>query len=332
MTILVTGGAGYIGSHTCIELIKDKHNVIIIDNFYNSSPDVIDKIEKITGTRPKLYPISLLDKKNVKKVFEENKIDAVIHFAGLKAVGESVEKPLMYYRENIYGTIVLLEEMKEHEVKKIVFSSSATVYGIENNPPYTEDMKTDAINPYGYTKVMIERIITDVCNSDSQWKAALLRYFNPIGAHESGLIGDNPNGIPNNLMPYIQKVAVGEQKMLKVFGNDYPTPDGTGYRDYLHVVDLAIGHIKALESIDKFDGAVPINLGTGKATSVLELIHAFEKASGVKIPYEIVERRTGDLAVCYADTKKAETLLEWKTKFSIEDMCRDSWNFINNNK
>ena len=331
MNILVTGGAGYIGSHTCVELIKSGFEVIIVDNFSNSSPDTLEKIEKISGKRPKLYAYDLLDKEKLHEIFEENKIDAVIHFAGLKAVGESVQKPLLYYRNNIEGSINLLEIMSEFKVKRIVFSSSATVYGMDNESPYVEEMKLSATNPYGYTKLMIERIISDTCISDPEWKAILLRYFNPIGAHNSGLIGDNPNGIPNNLMPYIQKVAVGEQKSLKVFGNDYPTADGTGCRDYLHVVDLAVGHIKALENIENFTGAEAINLGTGNATSVLEIISAFEQESGVKIPYEISPRRDGDLPIYFADSNKAKKVLGWEAEHSINDMCRDSWNFIKNN-
>lgn len=332
MNILVTGGAGYIGSHTCVELLNNGYNVIVIDNFSNSTPDALNKIEKITGKRPKLYAYDLLDKSKIREVFEENKIDSVIHFAGLKAVGESVAKPLLYYRNNLDSSINLLEVMGEFNVKRIVFSSSATVYGMDNDSPYLEDMKLSAINPYGYTKLAIERIISDLCVSDSDWKAVLLRYFNPIGAHESGLIGDNPNGIPNNLMPYIQNVAIGKLDKLKVFGNDYPTPDGTGCRDYLHVVDLAIGHIKALENIEKFNGAEAINLGTGNATSVLEIVHAFEQENKIKIPYEIAPRRDGDLPIYFANSDKAKTSLNWEAVRDINDMCRDSWNFIKNIK
>lgn len=330
MNILVTGGAGYIGSHTCVELLNNGYNVIVIDNFSNSTPDSLNKIEQITGKRPKLYAYDLLDKSKLREVFEENKIYSVIHFAGLKAVGESVAKPLLYYRNNLDSSINLLEVMNEFNVKRIVFSSSATVYGMDNDSPYFEDMKLSAINPYGYTKLAIERIISDLCVSDSDWKAVLLRYFNPIGAHESGLIGDNPNGIPNNLMPYIQNVAIGKLDKLKVFGNDYPTPDGTGCRDYLHVVDLAIGHIKALENIEKFSGAEAINLGTGNATSVLELVHAFEQENKVKIPYEIAPRRDGDSAISFANCDKAFAVLGWKANKNINDMCKDSWNFIKN--
>jgi UDP-glucose 4-epimerase len=328
MNVLITGGAGYIGSHTCVELLNSGYDIIVMDNYSNSSPDVIGKIEKITGKKFPVYECDMLDYDGFQKIFEENKIDAVVHFAGFKAVGESVEKPLAYYHNNLTGTLNLLRLMKQYGVHRFVFSSSATVYGMNNTAPFTEDMPVSATNPYGYTKVMIEQILRDVCHSDASWKVALLRYFNPIGAHQSGLIGENPNGIPNNLMPYIMKVAVGKLPELRVFGDDYPTPDGTGVRDYIHVCDLAAGHVKALEKLDSLDGARAFNLGTGKGSSVFDVVHAFERASGVKIPYTVTPRRAGDIATCYADCSRAKAELGWEAKYSLDDMCRDSWNFI----
>ena len=331
MNVLITGGAGYIGSHTCVELLEHGFGIVVMDNYSNSSPDVIGKIETITGKKFPVYACDMLDFDGFETVFRENKIDAVIHFAGLKAVGESVEKPLEYYHNNLTGTLNLLRLMKQHGVRQLVFSSSATVYGMNNTAPFTEEMPVSATNPYGYTKVMIEQILRDVCHADNSWKVALLRYFNPIGAHQSGLIGENPNGIPNNLMPYIMKVAVGKLPELRVFGDDYPTPDGTGVRDYIHVCDLASGHVKALEKLASLSGARAFNLGTGRGSSVLDVVHAFERASGVKIPYTVTPRRAGDIATCYADCSRAKEELGWEAKYSLDDMCRDSWNFIRKN-
>lgn len=332
MKVLVTGGAGYIGSHTCIELLKSGYEIVIMDNYSNSSPDVISVIEKLSGKAFPVYECDMLDYDGFGKIFKENKIDAVIHFAGLKAVGESVSKPLEYYNNNLTGTINLLRLMKHRNVKKLVFSSSATVYGMNNTAPFREDMPLSTTNPYGTTKLMIETILKDLCFAEKDWKVALLRYFNPIGAHPSGLIGENPNGIPNNLMPYIMKVAIGKLPCLSIYGDDYPTPDGTGVRDYIHVCDLAAGHIKALEKLDRIQGAEAYNLGTGKGSSVLEVVHAFEKASGKKVNYKIAPRRPGDIAECYADVSKAKTELGWEAKYSLDDMCRDNWNFIKNQK
>jgi UDP-glucose 4-epimerase len=332
LNVLITGGAGYIGSHTCVELLNCGYGVVVMDNYSNSSPDVIGKIETITGKKFPAYECDMLDYDGFEKIFKENKIDAVIHYAGLKAVGESVEKPLEYYHNNLTGTLNLLRLMREYGVRRFVQSSSATVYGMHNTAPFTEDMPISTTNPYGATKEFIERILTDLCRADKSWKIALLRYFNPIGAHPSGLIGENPNGIPNNLMPYIMKVAVGELPELHVFGNDYPTPDGTGVRDYIHVCDLAAGHVKALEKIDHLDGARAINLGTGKGSSVLDVVHAFERVSGKKIPYKIEPRRAGDIATCYADCSRAKKELGWVAKYTLDDMCRDSWNFIQKQK
>ena len=334
MSILVTGGAGYIGSHTVVELLKNNKDVVIVDNFINSSPIVLEKIKEITKKDFKFYEVDILDEEKLNKVFEENNIESVIHFAGLKAVGESVAKPLEYYYNNISGTLVLLKVMRKYNCKNIVFSSSATVYGEQKSYKYVEEMgRGKTTNPYGTTKAMIEKILEDVYFSDNAWKIYILRYFNPVGAHESHLIGDNPNGIPNNLMPYIQKVAVGELKELSVFGNDYDTPDGTGVRDYIHVVDLAEGHIKALEKLNNEKAGVYVyNLGSGIGHSVLEMINTFEKINNVKVPYKIAQRRAGDLATTYADPTKAEKELNWKTKKTLEDMCRDSWNYIKNNK
>lgn len=331
MAILVTGGAGYIGSHTVVELLNNDQEVVIVDDFSNAHPTVLDRIKELTGKSFTFYELNLLDKEGLQKVFQENDIEAVIHFAGFKAVGESVSVPLKYYHNNITGTIVLLEVMEEFGVKKIVFSSSATVYGMDNEAPFTEDMPTSATNPYGYTKVFIEHILEDVAFADDEWSAILLRYFNPIGAHESGRIGEDPNDVPNNLMPYITQVAVQKLEKLSVYGDDYDTHDGTGVRDYIHVVDLAKGHLKALDYSLKHTGAEAINLGTGEGYSVLDVVHAFEKANDIDIPYEIVERRPGDIAVGYADPTKAKELLDWEAEHSLEDMCRTSWNWQKNN-
>ncbi|WP_421381637.1 UDP-glucose 4-epimerase GalE [Bacillus salacetis] len=330
-SILVTGGTGYIGSHTCIELIEAGFDIIILDNYANSNPVVLDRLTAITGKSPKFYEVDLLNEEAVDRVFSENDIQAVIHFAGLKAVGESVEKPLYYYHNNITGTLVLAEVMKKHNVKKMVFSSSATVYGMPKQVPISEEFPLSATNPYGQTKLMIEQILQDVFVSDPSWSVALLRYFNPIGAHKSGTIGENPNGIPNNLMPYITQVAVGKLEELSVFGNDYPTADGTGVRDYIHVVDLAKGHLKALDKVLTNPGVEAYNLGTGNGYSVLQMVEAFEKASGKKVPYRISERRPGDIAECYADPTKAEKELGWKAEKGLEEMCEDSWRWQSQN-
>ncbi len=324
--VLLTGATGFIGSHTAVELLTAGYEVVIVDNLSNSSADVIDRIEKITGKRPKFYCADVAEAAAMEKIFTENEIVAVMHFAGFKAVGESVAKPVEYYRNNIDTTLTLLETMKKHNCKRLVFSSSATVYGEKNPAPYTEDMPTGGCtNPYGWTKHMIEQILRDVAVSDPEMSIVLLRYFNPIGAHESGLIGELPNGIPNNLMPYITQVAVGIRDHLNVFGDDYDTPDGTGVRDYIHVVDLAKGHLAALSYSEKNTGATAINLGTGKGYSVLDVVRAFEKVNGVPVPYEIAPRRSGDLATCYANASKAKKLLGWEAKRDINDMCRDSW-------
>ena len=330
MSVLVTGGAGYIGSHTVVELLNEGENVIVVDNFVNSKPEALDAIKKITKKDFKFYELDLREKEKLTKVFEENKdITSVIHFAGLKAVGESVQKPIEYYDNNIYGTLVLLEVMKEHNVKKIIFSSSATVYGKPKTVPIKEDFPLFATNPYGRTKLMIEEILEDVYVSDNTWSIILLRYFNPIGAHESGLIGENPNGIPNNLMPYITQVALGKLDHLNVFGNDYQTHDGTGVRDYIHVVDLAKGHLKALKRADKMTGVEAYNLGTGNGYSVLDIVKNFEKVTGQKVKYEIAPRRPGDIDTCYADPSKAKEMLNWEAKLDLAQMCKDSWNFVN---
>lgn len=331
MSILVTGGAGYIGSHTVVELLKLGKEVVIVDNLSNSSILVLDRIETITGKRPTFYELDVADKEALRQVFENENIEAAIHFAGYKAVGESVAKPIMYYENNIMSTLALVEVMTEFSVKKIVFSSSATVYGLNNPSPLVETMPTSATNPYGYTKVMLEQILRDLEVADKEWSIALLRYFNPIGAHESGLIGEDPAGIPNNLMPFIAQVAVGKREELSVFGNDYDTVDGTGVRDYIHVIDLALGHIKALEKISTTAGVHTYNLGSGQGTSVLELVQAFEKVNGVPVPYKIVDRRPGDVATCYANADKALAELNWKTEKTIEDMCRDTWNWQSKN-
>jgi len=331
MAILVTGGAGYIGSHTCVELINIGKEVIIVDNFSNSKPEAVKRIGQITGKEPKCYAVDLLDKEALDKVFCENEIESVIHFAGLKAVGESVSKPLEYYHNNITGTLILCDVMRAHNCKEIVFSSSATVYGMNNPVPFVEGMPTSATNPYGYTKVMIEQILTDLAVSDPEWRVVLLRYFNPIGAHESGLIGEDPNGIPNNLLPYVAQVAIGRREELTVHGDDYDTHDGTGVRDYIHVVDLALGHLKALEYADTHKGVEAINLGTGNGSSVLDVVHAFEKACGHAIAYKIGPRRAGDIATCYANANKAKELLGWEATRNLEQMCADTWNFTEKN-
>ena len=334
MAILVTGGAGYIGSHTVVELLEAGEDIVIVDNFVNSKPEALDKIKKITGKDFKFYEMDYSNKEELNKVFTENKIDAVLNFAGYKAVGESVKKPIEYYMNNISGALVLLDVMRAHNCKKFIFSSSATVYGDPATVPITEDFPTGGTtNPYGTTKLFIERILQDVYVADNEFSIALLRYFNPIGAHESGLIGEEPQGIPNNLMPYVARVAAGILPELSVFGNDYDTPDGTGVRDYIHVVDLAKGHVKALEKLDKeHEGLFIYNLGTGTGYSVLDMVHAFEKTTGQKIKYKITERRAGDIATCYADPSKAKKELGWIAEKGIEDMCRDSWNFIVSNK
>lgn len=331
MAILVTGGAGYIGSHTVVELLNLGKEVVIVDNLSNSSILVLDRIEAITGQRPAFYELDVCDKQGLRKVFEQESIEVAIHFAGYKAVGESVQKPVMYYENNIMSTLALVEVMSEFNVKKIVFSSSATVYGVHNQSPLIETMPTSATNPYGYTKVMLEQILKDVHVADSEWSIALLRYFNPIGAHESGLIGEDPSGIPNNLMPFIAQVAVGKRPELSVFGDDYDTVDGTGVRDYIHVVDLAIGHIKALEKVSEKTDVYIYNLGSGEGTSVLQLVNTFESVNKVPIPYKIVPRRSGDVATCYANADKAYKELNWRTTKSIEDMCRDTWNWQSKN-
>lgn len=332
MKVLLTGGTGYIGSHTAVELLSRNYDVVIADNFVNSKPEVLNRIEKITGKRPIFYQADVCDASALDKIFSEQKIDAVVHFAGLKAVGESCVKPIEYYRNNIDSTLSLLESMRRHDVKKIVFSSSATVYGVPEKVPLVETMKkTGCTNPYGWTKYMIEQILTDAAAADKELTCVLLRYFNPIGAHESGLMGEDPQGIPNNLMPYISQVAVGKLKQLSVYGNDYKTHDGTGVRDYIHVVDLAAGHVDALEYAKKFKGTDIINLGTGIGYSVLDMVKAFEKVNGVKIPYVIAPRRAGDIDECYADPAKAKEVLGWTAKKNLEDMCRDSWNWQKNN-
>lgn len=331
MKILVTGGAGYIGSHTCAELLKAGYEVVIMDNLCNAKVQVLDRIKKIAGKDFTFYKTDMLDETGVDKIFSENQIDAVIHFAGLKAVGESVRIPLEYYYNNIAGTLVLCRVMQKHNVKKLVFSSSATVYGNPASVPIDEDFPLSTTNPYGSTKLMIENILRDLYVSDNEWRIAILRYFNPIGADKSGLLGEDPNGIPNNLMPYIMQVAVGRLECLSVFGNDYDTHDGTGVRDYIHVTDLALGHLKALERIEKVPGVDEYNLGTGTGYSVLDIVKAFEKASGKKINYRIAARRPGDIAKCYANPEKAKKLLGWSAKLGIDDMCADSWNFIKNN-
>ncbi len=331
MAVLVTGGAGFIGSHTVVELLNEGKEVVIIDNFSNSKPEVLDAIRKITGKDFKFYEIDYLDRPRLEKVFEENEIEAVLNFAGFKAVGESVQKPIEYYTNNISGALVLLDAMRKYGVKTFVFSSSATVYGEPERIPITEDCKTGGTtNPYGTSKLFIEQILKDIYTSDPTWNICILRYFNPVGAHESGLIGEEPQGIPNNLMPYVARVAAGTLEELSVFGNDYDTPDGTGVRDYIHVVDLAKGHIKALQKLEKEQKGLYIyNLGTGNGYSVLDMVKAFEKATKKEVKYKIVQRRAGDIATCYADPKKAKEELGWEANLGIDEMCRDSWNYIN---
>ncbi len=329
MSILVTGGTGYIGSHTCVEFIEKGQDVVILDNLCNSKIEVLDYIEKITGIRPKFYQVDLLDREGMKKVFDENDIDTVIHFAGLKAVGESVAKPIEYYKNNVGGTLNLIEEMRDHNCFKLVFSSSATVYGKPETVPIKEDFPLSTTNPYGTTKLYIEQILRDLCVSDDRFSVVLLRYFNPIGAHESGLIGDDPNGIPNNLMPYVTRVAKGILPHLNVFGNDYETHDGTGVRDYIHVLDLAAGHYAALKALS-VPGTSVYNLGTGNGCSVLDIVNAFERVNNIKIPYQIAPRRPGDIAECYADASKAEFELGWKATRTLDDMCASAWKFESN--
>lgn len=332
MSVLVTGGAGYIGTHTCVELISAGYEVIIVDNLSNSKETAVERVEKITGRDIKFYKIDLLDKEALEKVFVNEKIDCVIHFAGLKAVGESVSIPLKYYHNNLTGTFNLCELMQKYNVKNLVFSSSATVYGDPASVPISEEFPLSATNPYGKTKLMIEDILRDLHYSDNTWNIALLRYFNPIGAHSSGTIGEDPNGIPNNLVPYIAQVAVGKHKEVRVFGNDYNTIDGTGVRDYIHVVDLAKGHVKALEKLQREHiGIRPYNLGTGNGYSVLQVIKAFSEACGKELPYKIIERRPGDIAACYAKTDRAQSELGWSAEKGINEMCRDSWKWQSQN-
>ena len=332
MAVLVTGGAGYIGSHTVVQLLEDNREVVIVDDLSNSSPKVIDRIEAITGKRPKFYEVNILDEEKMEEIFKENEIDSVIHFAGFKAVGESVAKPLAYYTNNLTTTLIVLNLMKKYGVRNFVFSSSATVYGDPHTCPILETFPLSATNPYGRTKLMIEEMLVDICKADKELNVALLRYFNPVGAHESGTIGEEPNGIPNNLMPYITKVAVGKLEKLSVFGDDYNTPDGTGVRDYIHVVDLANGHLKALTKLETNPGLVIYNLGTGKGYSVLDMVKAFSKACGKDIPYVIAPRRPGDVAMCYADaTKSFKEELGWEAKYDLDRMCADSWRWQSNN-
>ncbi|WP_347298499.1 UDP-glucose 4-epimerase GalE [Dolosigranulum savutiense] len=332
MSILVTGGAGYIGSHTVVELLHKNYEVIIVDDFSNAHPEVLDRIETIAGKRPTFYEVDINNRTELKKVFDKHDdLQAVIHFAGYKAVGESVAQPLMYYRNNLLGTIVLMELMDEYQVKKLVFSSSATVYGMHNEAPFTEDMPLSTTNPYGSTKLFIEQFIEDQYTADNEWSAANLRYFNPIGAHPSGQMGEDPSDTPNNLMPYITQVAVGKREQLQVFGDDYETPDGTGVRDYIHVVDLALGHLKALEYVLDSTGAQAFNLGTGEGYSVLDLVKTFQDVNQVDVPYSIAPRRPGDIATSYADVTKANDVLNWSAQLGIKDMCRDAWNWQKNN-
>ena len=331
MSILVTGGAGYIGSHTCIKLLEAGYNVIVVDNLVNSSKESIRRVETITGKTIRFYEADIADETTMDCIFSENPITAVVHFAGLKAVGESVQKPILYYKNNLSGTLSLLNVMDRNNVRSFVFSSSATVYGLQSEMPISEDASLGATNPYGYTKLMIERFLKDIYHGNNQWAISILRYFNPIGAHPSGMIGEDPKGIPNNLMPYIAQVAAGKLKELSVFGDDYDTPDGTGVRDYIHVMDLAQGHICALKKIESQNGLFIHNLGTGMGYSVLDIIQAFEKVNQIKIPYRIVGRRPGDIAICYADPAKARSELGFVTELDIEDMCRDTWNWQKNN-
>lgn len=331
MAILVTGGAGYIGSHTCVELLNEGYEVVVMDNLYNSCKEALNRVEKITGKKVAFYETDIRDRKGLDKIFETESIDSVIHFAGLKAVGESVEKPLEYYDNNIGGTVTLCEAMRDHGVKNIVFSSSATVYGSPKTVPIKEDFPLSVTNPYGRTKLMLEEILQDLHVADPEWNIILLRYFNPIGAHKSGLIGENPRGIPNNLLPYVTQVAIGKLECLGVFGDDYDTHDGTGVRDYIHVVDLALGHVKAIEKLKDKEGVSIYNLGTGIGYSVLDIVKNFEQASGKKIKYQIKPRRAGDIATCYADPSKAKAELHWEAKRGIQEMCEDSWRWQSQN-
>lgn len=332
MAILVTGGAGYIGSHTCVELLNEGYEVVVLDNLSNSSEKSLERVKQITGKEVKFYKGDILDRDILKEIFKAEKIESCIHFAGLKAVGESVEKPWEYYNNNIAGTLTLTDEMRKHGCKNIIFSSSATVYGDPAMIPITEECpKGTCTNPYGWSKSMLEQVLSDMQKADLEWNVILLRYFNPIGAHKSGLIGENPNGIPNNLMPYITQVAVGKLKELGVFGDDYDTPDGTGVRDYIHVVDLAKGHVKAINKLKENVGLGIYNLGTGTGYSVLDIVKNFEAATGMKVPYAIKPRRAGDIATCYSDAAKAEKELGWKAQFGIKEMCADSWNWQKNN-
>lgn len=331
MEILVTGGAGYIGSHTCLELLQAGYNVVVVDNLSNSKEESLQRVAVLANKAPVFYQVDICDRQALEQVFNRHSIEAVIHFAGFKAVGESTEVPLRYYQNNVIGSIVLCEVMAAHSVKNIVFSSSSTVYGDISPAPLREYYPLAPINPYGRTKRMIEEILRDLGKADAAWNIALLRYFNPVGAHPSGRIGEDPNGIPNNLFPYVTQVAVGKLAALRVFGNDYPTPDGTGIRDYIHVVDLATGHLRALEKLRQSPGVVTFNLGTGRGNSVMEVLFAFEKACGKKIPYEIVERRPGDAAISYADPTRAQQELGWKALRDLDEMCRDSWNWQKNN-
>ena len=331
MNILVTGGAGYIGSHTIIELLSSNHNVVVVDNLSNSSVESLRRVEEITGQSISFYEFDLCDHQRLSELFKSEKIDAVIHFAGLKAVGESVEKALLYYKNNLESTLVLLDVMQEFDVKKLVFSSSATVYGDPAKLPITEDMPLSATNPYGQTKLMIEQMLRDISATNQNWQFTSLRYFNPVGAHPSGRIGEDPSGIPNNLLPFVSQVAVGKREYLSVFGDDYDTPDGTGVRDYIHVVDLAKAHVAALENLGRPNEYKVYNIGTGRGTAVLELVKAFEKASGHEVPYQVTPRRAGDIAAFYADPSFAEKELGWQAKLTIEDACRDAWNWQSNN-
>ena len=331
MKVLLTGGAGYIGSHTAVELIEAGHEVIIADDLSNSSEKVLGRLKEITGKDIKFYEVDIADEIKLDEIFAENNIDAVIHFAGFKAVGESVRKPLEYYENNLCTTFNLIRKMQKYNVKNLVFSSSATVYGVPKQVPLKEEMDTWCTNPYGWTKFMNERILMDISHAYPEMSIILLRYFNPIGAHKSGLIGENPNGVPNNLMPYISQVAIGKLKELSVFGNDYDTNDGTGVRDYIHVVDLAKGHVKAIEFAEKHNGVEVFNLGTGTGYSVLEIVEAFKKVNNVDVPYKIVERRPGDIAVCYADSNRAKEMLGWTAEKTLEDMCKDTWNWQSKN-
>ena len=332
MAILITGGCGYIGSHTCVELLDRNYDIVVLDNFYNSNPEALNRVKELTGKDFPFYECDIRDAAGLSAIFEKHDIDVVIHFAGLKAVGESVQKPLEYFDNNVNGTLVLCDVMRKYGCKKMVFSSSATVYGMNNPSPLDETMPVGAVtNPYGRTKFMIEGILEDICTSDPEWSVVLLRYFNPIGAHKSGRIGENPNGIPNNLMPYISQVAVGKREKLSVFGDDYDTPDGSGVRDYIHVVDLACGHVCAVDYARAHKGIEAVNLGTGNGISVLELVNTFEKVNGVPVPYVIAPRRDGDVATCYSNPAKAKDLRGWTAQFGVEDMCRDTWHWQSQN-